>query len=213
MSAHDDYLDPDKHLNHPYDDEETPETLEYADSPCRVSLDHLEQEIEKAISFIERNPKLFAATLKDLFKDAPKGLFKWDAEEAGDWIPSQDDGNWRKDAYSMNMGRNRDGIEWVEFYSVDSDGGWDCTSHYEFKKGKPIDGQTLDAFAYDMAMEHCYYNLLKMRLYSIHVVRTGEDPLADTIGNANPREVHARNLAYEVMDLVASVYKAATEKK
>ena len=84
---------------------------------------------------------------------------------------------------------------------------------YEFKKGKPIDGMSLDDFYLTSATYHCFYTLLKMHLYSIHVVRTGEDPLNDnTLGSGNLREVYAKNLAYEVMDLVASVYKWATKQ-
>jgi hypothetical protein len=211
-SIHNDYLDPDKHLGQ----DEEPETEEttYADSPCRVNLNDLQRDAEEAIRFIERNPKLFSCSWKELFEHAPKGEFDWTQEEAGDWIPSdgEGDGNWEKYAYATNLARRADGTEVVEFTSVDSDGNWDTSALIERKPKSRLKEYEQSELAFEQATTHCYYNLLKQALYSIYVARTGEDPLEDTLGNADPREVHLRNLAHEVPDLCASVYRTATKQ-
>jgi uncharacterized protein (DUF2249 family) len=209
-SMHNDYLDPDIH--NPDPDEEAPTVIEYGDSLCRVEIARLRRQAEEAISFIERNPGLFACPWKELFRHAPEGPFEWDQTEAGDWIPSLDDDRWVKNAYAMNMSRDEDGNETVECVSVDSDGNWDTSCVITRKKGRPLSKWDKREYEHESALSHCYYNLLKVSLYSIHVVETGEDPLDDTIGNADPREVHLRNLAHEVPDLCASVYRLAVEE-
>lgn len=179
-------------------------------SPCRVNLHDLKQRAEKALQFIQGHPALFAPTWSDLFKLTPIGKdFDWSAEEAGDWVPSEDgDGHWYKEAYALDLSReNR--VERVSFTSVDFSGNWDCTASFEQRTGRRLQGSELLEFQQECAEQHCYYTLLKQSLYGIHVAQTGEDPLENTLGQADPREVHLRDLAYEVLDLVASVYETA----
>ena len=211
-SKHNDYLDPDVHNPEVFDDSEQDEVT-IADSPCRVNLEDLTKQAEEAISFIETNPHLFACSWADLFSHAPKGAFSWDQDEAGDWVPSGDcdlDDGWTKTAYGMNLSRRDDGTEVVEFWEVDADGNSETRCEFERKPKGRLDKFDLRDFQFEAATSnHCYYTLLKQALYSIHVAKTGLDPLEDTLGKADPREVHLRDLAHEVPDLCASVYRAA----
>jgi hypothetical protein len=181
----------------------------HIDSRCRVSIDKLSGLVEDALSFIERNPEFFACTWADLFKDTPEGDFTWDQDEAGDWIPWQD-GGWTQSAYGMNLSR-KGNKETVEFTSVDTDGNWDTGGCYVKTKGKALSTAERECIEFELARQHCYYNLLQIYRYNLYVVETGEDPLENTIGDKDPREVHSRDIAYEIPDLVASVYKTAVE--
>lgn len=196
-----------------------PKVLEYINSTKRVSIKELREMAENAISFIERNPTLFAPTWKDLFKDAPDGEFEWKCEEAGDWIPSLDDDRWRKDAYGMDMGRDADGTEWIEFTEVDQDGNWETTGRWDKKPKERWGKGEVNSFSHEMAMQHCYYNCLKMELYNLYVAETGLDPIGDTlwfkktklpIGHI--RKVHTKDVAYDIADLCHDVYKTAATK-
>lgn len=214
-SKHNNYLDPDIHNPEVFDDSEqdAPARSTIVDSPCRVNLEDLRKQAEDAVSFIESNPHLFACSWRDLFSHAPKGAFSWDQDEAGDWVPSEDcdlDDGWTKTAYGMNLSRRDDGTEVVEFWEVDADGNSETRCEFERKPKGRLDKFDLRDFQFEAATSnHCYYTLLKQALYSIYVAETGLDPLEDTLGNADPREVHLRNLAHEVPDLCASVYRAA----
>jgi hypothetical protein len=210
-----DNLDPDIHNPEVFDDSEQENVVEFIDSTCRVSINNLRTQAEQAVSFIEHNPHLFACSWKDLFSHAPKGPFTWAMEEAGDWVPSEDcdlDEGWTKTAYGMNISRRDDGTEVVEFWEVDADGNTETRCEFERKPKARLDKFDLRDFQFEAATSnHCYYTLLKQALYSIYVAETGKDPLQDTLGNADPREVHIRNLAHEVPNLRASVYRTATE--
>lgn len=183
----------------------------YIKSPCVVDLHKLEQMTQEALRFIERNPHLFACKWDDVFAAAPKtGAFRWDEEEAGEWIPfPEDEGTWTKVAYATNIWRDKKGKESCEIVSVDPDGNWDTVALFEGKPKSKMDKQEWD---YQMATNHCYYTLLRLSLYAIDVCLTGKDPLGNCIDHtADPREVHARDLAYEVPELCARVWQTATE--
>jgi hypothetical protein len=206
-SAHNDYLDPDRHLHN--QEEDTP-IATHIDSPCREEVSKLRNEVEEAIRFIETNPRHFATSWSDLFSHTPTGDFDWSQEEAGDWIPSQDEETWTQNAYAINLSR-KDKVEVVEFTSVDCDGNWDCDSRIERRQKERLSKQDRDELEHETAYQHCYYSMLKQQLYNISVAETGEDPLENTIGKQNPREVHSRNLIADVYSLVADVYKLATK--
>ena len=210
---HNDHLDPDIHNLADHDDTET-ETVEFIDSICRVSIPDLRKDAKTAISFMDHNPELFAASWKDNFSYTPKGDFSWACEEGGDWVPSEDCDNedgWTKNAYGMDISR-KNGIEKIRFVSWDIDGDHDCSGDFTRKKGKRLSPCDLREFTQEMVGNHCYYILLKQALYSLHVAETGLDPLEDTIGNNDPRAVHAKNIGHEIPDLCASVYRAAINK-
>jgi hypothetical protein len=172
-----------------------------------MNLNKLESEVRNAIRMIEQNPAKFSGTWEELFEHSPEGKFKWDASEAGDWVYYDDSGEWYKKAHSLNMGRDADGVEWVEFMAVDADCNWDSNCRIERKQGEPLSERDLDEFQFWNAMHHCYYSILHGYLYSIHVVRTGEDPLDDTFLDNDPVEVNLRSLQRQdgPMDLVESV--------
>jgi hypothetical protein len=69
-------------------------------------------------------------TLAGFFESCPNGDFKWDETEAGDWLPSHEDGMWTKYSYAITMGR-RNGKRWVECHSIDIDGNWDCSQSFD----------------------------------------------------------------------------------
>jgi hypothetical protein len=171
-------------------------------------VEDLRQMADDALDFMLRNAKKFSCTWAALFKEAPKGDFSWESEEAGDWVPYGSDDLWGKSAYAINLSR-KDGEEIVEFVSVDTDGNWSQTGEFSRRKGEKLSREVIREFNLEMVEQHCYFTLLKQSLYSLYVVETGLDPLEDTIGKNNPREVHAKRIAHEIPDLCVSVYKTA----
>ena len=206
-SKHNDYLDPDRQF--PVFEEPKPD--KFVLSPCTINLDSLESEVRKALEKMQDHAMKFAMKWQDLFEGMPKGKFRHDSDEAGDWVywsglHSED---WEKIAYTVNVGREKIGTEWVEFLSVDADGEWAHVSYYD---SHDIGRRELE-FAQDCLLLHPYYTLLRNSLYKIHVARTGEDPLHNTIGRKSPKEMHLRNLGTETLDLCLSVYKVISSDK
>ena len=160
----------------------------------------LRNRVNNAIRLIERNPRPFACSWGDLFRDTPDGDFKWEGE-AGDWVYTEDEDygeGWCKHAFAMNICREG-GFESVEFWLVDGDGNWDIIAAFG-----PDDADS-EALACELAMQSCHYQLLQNALYSIYVAETGEDPLDTTWGDNDPREVHSRRLESEITELCAWV--------
>ena len=194
---HNDYLEP------IYNDNDEVTMPEIGKSVCTVKYYDIQRKATDAIRFMERNFRVFSTSWASFFQDAPEGDFSWEQDEAGDWVLSEDEDRWRKDAYAINISR-KNGVEEIKFITVDEDGNWDTEGAYEAED---------EYFLRETVYHHCLYGLLKNSLYSIYVAQTGEDPLENTIGSNDPREVHSRNLASEVLDLCLSVYKLAAEAK
>ena len=160
----------------------------------------LRNRVNNAIRSIERNPRPFACSWGDLFRDTPDGDFKWEGE-AGDWVYTEDEDygeGWCKHAFAMTVKR-KDGAESVEFSMVDCDGNWD------FIAGFGREDADSEGLAFELATQSCHYQLLQNALYSLYVAETGEDPLDTTWGGNDPREVHGRNLESEITELCAWV--------
>ena len=150
----------------------------------RKQLDSLEFKID------ERYPQPTeddAIEWEALFEYAPTGDFKWNAEEAGDWTPWEDDPptGWTQTAYTHSMGR-KDGKRWVECRSVDRDGNWD----FEWELEDNGDGTPPDDAAEYLSFMHCHHHLRAVANYYAYVARTGDDCLGDYYypKNLNPEE-------------------------
>jgi|TARA_R100000049_G_C1933544_1_gene77385 hypothetical protein len=150
----------------------------------RKQLDALELKIDEQYP---QPTKDDAVTWDELFEHAPAGDFKWDAEEAGDWTPWEDDPptGWTQTAYVHNMGR-KNGKRWIECRSVDRDGNWDFDWGLEDNdNGTPPN----DAAEY-LVLMHCHHQLRAVAKYYVYVARTGDDCLDDYYypKNLNPKE-------------------------
>ena len=131
--------------------------------------------LEKRIEEVYPQPtKENACSWKDVFKHAPEGTFKWEAEEAGDWTPSFDE-SWT-DLGWLRMGRDQNGKCWLERRVVDRDGNWDLVWRLEDNE----DGSApKDAREYLLDM-HCHHHLRAVSKYYVYIARTGDDCLNDS---------------------------------
>ena len=119
-----------------------------------------------------------------MFKNAPKGEFTWEQDEAGDWDAFHDDRSeghgWEKTASAMNMGRREDGTEWIEISTVDQDGNWDFD--YEFTRE---DAENNPDFACWLC-DACYHDdfFRGWAEYWLWCAEHGEDPLDQALSTA-----------------------------
>ena len=172
----------------------------------QTNINQLRANVNQALRAIERNPRPFACSWEALFRGTPEGDFDWTDAEAGDWVCYEDEdceGGWRKDAYCVNLKRVN-GVETVEFTSVDCDGNWDLLAEFS---NEDADSEEL---AFELATVSCHYQLLRNALYSLHVVETGEDPLGETL-SGDPRKAHAKGLEEEIDELCSYVQSKLPE--
>lgn len=141
--------------------------------------DCIDYAILRNLDDIERHPEKYAGTAEqawaNLFDGAPDGEFKWEDPGCGDWIPSRDGDDWVQYAYSIDLGRRANGIEWVEFKQTDLDGNWEMESEHQRSVAGEITGP--EEFVQAVATSTCYWSCLRMEAYAAWCVLHGEDPL------------------------------------
>lgn len=177
--------------------------------------DALRRKAEHALHMIEANSEAFACTWEELFSHMPEGDYEMKVSESGclDWEYSVDDdheddedGGWRKGMSAIDIFR-KDGKEWIEVLSYDDcDWDTDCEITKEDYERDPRE------YNLEMALHHCYWNLLRNHLYSIYCVATGLDPLDNILKtNATKQDISdisARDLVEDVEGLCEDVKRA-----
>ncbi len=135
-----------------------------------------EKKINRAIWLMEQYPEVFASSWKDFFNYCPKGDFSYNDDEGGDWIPvNEDRENWSKYRHAVYLSREN-GVEMIDFCSIDCDGDSDPFGCYE---GEPKTEIDIYQFSLDSLTFNCYYALLHIAAYNEWCYRHAEDPLGN----------------------------------
>jgi hypothetical protein len=174
---HEDYLDPDKHLYHEYDDSDQEITMEQ-----QGRIDSIRQRLEnaKAKAYDPKNRKI--PTLKSLFEHCPEGDFHWDGEpedvgNAWNCGDSDCEAQWHESCQCIEMGR-QDGKTYfiVLMDSNAGDGDYQPEAGWDEREGDIVDESTLRDLWFHLegrTIDHWY----SWGIYDLDCVMTGKDPL------------------------------------
>lgn len=179
-SIHNDYLDPDKHLNHPYDDEEA-ETLT---SNQKRQVKRIRAALEKARSEAYDPKNRTPYTKESLLDGWPSGDFSCDGEpedvgNAWNCGDSDCETGWHNSIQCVEMGR-KDGKTWLIVLedSCAGDGDYQPCAGWDEREGDEIDQSTLNDlwFHFEGRMIDHFYG---WGIYHLDCAETGKDPLRE----------------------------------
>jgi hypothetical protein len=176
-TAHNDYLDPERYLNHAYDDGDDTPVL----TPSQKGqVTRLRREIDRLHHLCYQAPRT-PITVSELFQHAPDGDFNWEgeAEDVGNaWNCGESDcpHGWHKSSQSIEQGRENGKTWFIVLDDSHSDGdaqpcdGWDeregdtVTDSLLSDLWSHLQGRTIDHFS-------------GWASYCLDVAVTGQDPL------------------------------------
>jgi len=175
-SAHNDYLDPDKHL---YQDEE-PETPQLTPQQ-KAQVTKLRRQIYQLKTRLFAQPRT-PITKESLFEHCPEGDFEWDgeAEDVGNaWNCGESDceTGWHQSIQAIEQGRE-DGKTWfvVREDNIAGCGDYQPVAGWDEREGDKVAQSTLDDLWFDLegrSIEH----FVGWAEYCLDVAVTGNDPL------------------------------------
>ena len=175
-SAHNDYLDPDKHLYH----DEEPETPQLTPQQ-KGQVTKLRNEIYRLKTRLFAQPRT-PITKESLFEHCPEGDFEWDgeAEDVGNaWNCGESDceTGWHESVQAIEQGR-KDGKTWfvVREDSIAGCGDYQPVAGWDEREGDEVCESILDDLWYHLEgriIEH----FVGWAVYCLDGAVTGNDPL------------------------------------
>jgi hypothetical protein len=184
-SAHNDYLDPDKHLGHGEDEERlTPQQ--------KAQVTRLRREIDKLKSTLFDRANRTKVTEESLFECAPEGDFEWDGEpedvgNAWNCGDSDCETGWHESVSCIEQGR-KDGKTWFIILedSIAGCGDYQPVAGWDEREGDTVCESILDDLWYHLqgrSIEH----FAGWAEYDLDCAVTGTDPLGNSFtGVDNP---------------------------
>lgn len=171
---HNDYLDPDRHLNHPYnDDNDWPElTVEQA-----AEVKHLRAELHRLRS------ECYAAERAKITVDMlfcwNEGAFSCESEPEDVGVPwLNDEGEWRESIQYTECGRNENGKKWyiVREDSIAGCGDYQPVAGWDERENDEATESVLDDLWYHI-VGRCVESDFGWGIYALDLAETGDDPL------------------------------------
>jgi len=176
-SAHNDYLDPDKHLYNQEEEAENPLTPEQEKQVAR-----LQSEIYKLKAKLFKPVNRTKITEESLFAHCPEGDFEWDgeAEDVGNaWNCGESDceTGWHESVQAIEQGR-KDGKTWfvVREDSIAGCGDYQPVAGWDEREGDEVCESILDDLWYHLegrSIEH----FAGWAEYCLDCASTGQDQL------------------------------------
>lgn len=185
---HNDYLDPDKHLYHEYDDEDGEEVK--LTRKHKRAIRSLREELDRIESILCAVENRNIPTVESLFTGCPEGDFHYDGEpeDVGNaWACGDEDceSGWHQDCQYIDMGR-KDGKSWfiVLRDSIAGCGDYQPVGGWDEREGDEITQEVLNDLWFDLE-KRSNDHFISWARYNLYCAETGDDPLENVFKQEN----------------------------